>query len=84
MRVLVAGATGYIGGRLIPRLLGQGHTVQVLVRDPSRIGGRAWVSQVGVVRGDLLKPESLDGASWPPGPRARDSGRSEVLRNPET
>ena len=32
MRVLVTGATGYIGGRLIPRLLDEGHQVRVLVR----------------------------------------------------
>ena len=32
--VLVTGATGYIGGRLVPRLLDAGHRVKVLVRSP--------------------------------------------------
>jgi len=59
MNVLVTGATGYIGGRLIPRLLERGHTVRVLVRDAARIQGRSWVEEVDVVSGDVLKPESL-------------------------
>ena len=54
MNVLVTGATGYVGGRLIPRLLERGHRVRVLVRDPRRIGGRPWADQVEVVTGDLL------------------------------
>ena len=59
MNILVTGATGYVGGRLIPRLLERGHTVRVLVRDPRRIGGRAWAEQVEVVAGDLLDPGSV-------------------------
>ena len=35
--VLVTGATGYIGGRLVPRLLDEGHTVKVLVRSPGKL-----------------------------------------------
>jgi len=62
MRVLVTGATGYIGGRLVPRLLRQGHAVRVLVRGPGRIAEWPWADQVEVVRGDLLKPEQLKGA----------------------
>lgn len=62
MRVLVTGATGYIGGRLVPRLLRAGHTVRMLVRDPNRIVGRPWMGPVDVWRGDLLKPETLPGA----------------------
>ena len=37
MRVLVTGATGYIGGRLVPRLVDAGHDVRVLVRHPERL-----------------------------------------------
>ena len=53
MRVLVTGVTGYIGGRLVPRLLERGHEVRVLVRDARRIRGRPWAPQVQVFEGDL-------------------------------
>ena len=39
--VLVTGATGYIGGRLVPRLLEAGHTVKVVVRTPRQDRRRA-------------------------------------------
>ncbi len=61
MHVLVTGATGYIGGRLTPRLLRAGHTVRVLARNPQRLAGRPWVGQVEVVQGDLLDRKCLDG-----------------------
>jgi len=63
VRLLVTGATGYIGGRLVPRLLERGHQVRVLVRDPRRLGGREWDERVEVVQGDLLDPDSLQGAT---------------------
>lgn len=59
MHVLVTGATGYIGGRLVPRLLRQGHTVRVLARDARRLSGRPWANRVEVFLGDLLDPETL-------------------------
>lgn len=59
MRILVTGATGYIGGRLIPQLIEAGHTVRVMVREPSRIAGRPWLSEVEVARGDVLERDSL-------------------------
>lgn len=59
MRILVTGATGYIGGRLVPRLLARGDSVRVLVRDPDRIRDRPWSDRVEIVAGDLLEPESL-------------------------
>jgi uncharacterized protein YbjT (DUF2867 family) len=59
MTILVTGATGYIGGRLIPELLKRGHQVRVLVRDPARIQGRPWAAHVEVFRGDLLSPDDL-------------------------
>lgn len=61
-KILVSGPTGYIGGRLIPRLLESGYAVRVLVRDPSRLGGRTWLDQVEVVQGDALDPASLAAA----------------------
>lgn len=57
--VLVTGATGYIGGRLIPRLLEAGHRVRCLVRNPDRLRGRSWEDKVDIVTGDVLDPESL-------------------------
>jgi uncharacterized protein YbjT (DUF2867 family) len=53
MRVLVTGATGYFGGRLVPRLLERGLDVRVMVRDPARIAGKPWVNRVEVARGDI-------------------------------
>jgi len=55
----VTGATGYVGGRLVPRLLDRDHQVRVLVRDATRIAGRPWLPFVEVVEGDLLRPDSL-------------------------
>ena len=59
MKILVTGATGYIGGRLIARLLDQGHDVRILVRDSRRISGRSWVRDVQIVTGDLLESEAV-------------------------
>jgi uncharacterized protein YbjT (DUF2867 family) len=61
MNVLVTGATGYIGGRLVPRLLADGHRVRCMARDPSRLAGRPWPG-VEVVAGDALDPASLERA----------------------
>jgi uncharacterized protein YbjT (DUF2867 family) len=60
MRCLVTGATGYIGGRLVPRLLAAGHEVRCLSRDPGRLRDVPWASEVEIVRGDVTGP--LDGA----------------------
>jgi len=57
--ILVTGATGYIGGRLVGRLLERGFRVRCLVRDPSRLEGRPWHYQVEVVVGDMLEPAKL-------------------------
>jgi uncharacterized protein YbjT (DUF2867 family) len=57
--ILVTGASGYIGGRLVPRLLDAGYRVRVLARDPERLVGRPWIGAVDVIRGDVFEPESL-------------------------
>ncbi|QDV34302.1 SDR family oxidoreductase [Tautonia plasticadhaerens] len=60
--ILVTGATGYIGGRLIPMLLERGYSVRCLARDPKKLEGRPWTDRVQVVRGDVLDPDSLRAA----------------------
>jgi uncharacterized protein YbjT (DUF2867 family) len=64
MIVAVTGATGYIGGRLIPRLLDCGHAVRCLARDPRKLRGRPWASRPGaqLVRADLDSPATLAAA----------------------
>lgn len=57
--ILVTGATGYVGGRLVPRLLEAGYRVRCLVRDPNRLQGRPWLKRVEVVSGDALVPAAL-------------------------
>ena len=42
MRVAVSGATGYVGGRLVPALLEQGHTLLCLARNPRKLDDRLW------------------------------------------
>ena len=61
-RVLVAGATGYIGGRLVPELLDAGHHVRCLARTPAKLEDRPWHDEVEVVQGNVLEPESLPDA----------------------
>ena len=60
--ILVTGATGYIGGRLVPRLLDEGYRVRVLARDPARLQGRTWLDRVEVAAGDVLRLETLPAA----------------------
>ena len=62
IRCLVTGATGYIGGRLVPRLLDRGFTVRAMARNPERLKGVAWRDRVEIVRGDLGEPDSLTAA----------------------
>ena len=62
MRVLVTGATGYIGGRIVERLLLKGLNVRVLVRDPKKAQARPWADRVEVVQGDLSEPAGLERA----------------------
>ncbi|GAC66944.1 NAD(P)H-binding protein [Gordonia soli] len=60
-RCLVTGATGYVGGRLAPRLLARGHSVRALARTPSKLTDAPWTTddRAQVVRGDLSDRDSL-------------------------
>lgn len=58
-RALVTGATGYIGGRLAPRLLEEGYTVRVLARDPSRLRDRLWAKDVETAKGDATDADAV-------------------------
>ncbi|GJF33295.1 NAD(P)-dependent oxidoreductase [Kitasatospora sp. NE20-6] len=59
---LVTGATGYIGGRLVPELLAAGHRVRCLVRDPGRLRDHPWRADVETATGDVTRPDTLTGA----------------------
>jgi uncharacterized protein YbjT (DUF2867 family) len=63
--ILVTGATGYVGGRLIPALLDAGYRVRAMGRNKGKMGCRPWAghSQVELVQGDVLDLESLKQAA---------------------
>jgi uncharacterized protein YbjT (DUF2867 family) len=69
-RVLVTGATGYIGGRLVPRLLAAGHSVRCLARAPRKLADRPWAgdARVEIVASDLADSASLPRAMSGCGP----------------
>lgn len=64
MKILLTGATGYIGQRLLPRLLDNGHHVVCCVRDKNRFNSRGFdASRLTVMEADLLKRDTL---TFPP------------------
>ncbi|MEP7365939.1 MAG: SDR family oxidoreductase [Acidobacteriota bacterium] len=62
--IAIAGATGYIGGRLAPQLLESGYAVRCLVRSPAKLEGRAWNTdpRVEIRQVDLADASSVTAA----------------------
>ncbi|GAA3585318.1 SDR family oxidoreductase [Nonomuraea rosea] len=64
-RCLVTGATGYIGGRLVPELLAAGHEVRCMARSPGRLRDLPWASRTRIAEADATDPvrtrAALDG-----------------------
>lgn len=58
-RVLVTGATGYIGGRLVPELLAAGYAVRALARTPEKLRDHPWAGRTEVLRGDVTDEDSV-------------------------
>ncbi|MCG5212900.1 SDR family oxidoreductase [Streptosporangium sp. KLBMP 9127] len=65
VRCLVTGATGYIGGRLVPELLAAGHDVRCMVRSPGRLRDLPWAERTEIAQADASDPgqtrEALEG-----------------------
>ena len=59
--VLVTGATGYVGGRLVSKLVKMNYNVRVLARNPERLINKTWYSNVEIRQGDVLNKDSLIG-----------------------
>ncbi len=59
MRCVVFGATGYLGGRLVPALLAAGHQVRAVARTPGKLTEVPWRDRVEIVKGDVTDPGSI-------------------------
>src|ERR1700760_1141347 len=62
LRCLVTGATGYIGGRLVPELLEAGHTVRCMARDPGKLADRPWSDDVETAQADVTDAAAVRAA----------------------
>lgn len=61
-KILVTGATGYVGGRLVRALLNNGYQVRVFVRDAKKVSQYNWSEAVEVFTGDVTNFESVKAA----------------------
>lgn len=55
----MTGASGYVGGRLVPELLGSGHAVRCMARDSGKLGDRPWSGDVQVSQADATDPNAV-------------------------
>jgi uncharacterized protein YbjT (DUF2867 family) len=68
VRILVTGATGYVGSRLVTALLAAGHQVLTAARDPARLARMGWFDDVSPVALDASDPDSVHAALAAAGP----------------
>ena len=61
-RILVSGATGYVGGRLVPCLLQEDYEVRCFVRSERRLRAQPWGDRVEVAVGDAMNPAEIESA----------------------
>ncbi len=59
LHCLVTGASGYIGGRLVPELLKAGHRVRCVARTPGKLRDHPWSGDVEVIKGDVTEADSM-------------------------
>jgi uncharacterized protein YbjT (DUF2867 family) len=55
LRCLVTGASGYVGGRLVPELLAAGYRVRCMARDPGKLSDRPWSGGVEIAAADAME-----------------------------
>ena len=58
-QILVTGASGYVGGRLVRNLVEDNFDVRVLVRDKNKLKDQPWGNRVEIIEGNANKPEDL-------------------------
>jgi uncharacterized protein YbjT (DUF2867 family) len=68
VRILVAGATGYVGSRLVAALVADGHDVLAATRDPDRLTRFGWYDDITPVALDAADPASVTEAFAQAGP----------------
>src|SRR5271157_1625933 len=59
LNCLVTGASGYIGGRLVPELLGAGYAVRCMARDPGKLSDRPWSDDIEIAVADVMDSSAV-------------------------